>query len=137
MSDLLSQLFSDRGFMPHGMCFQWRPEILWLHVISDLIVAIAYFSIPLVLCVLLYKRRQIPFKWLVILFASFILLCGATHLVSIVVLWNPLYQLQGLMKLATAAVSIATAVVLFPLLPKLLGAVDDLEKRVNRETRVR
>jgi len=123
--------------MPHGMCFQWRPEILWLHVISDLIVAIAYFSIPLVLCVLLYKRRQIPFKWLVILFASFILLCGATHLVSIVVLWNPLYQLQGLMKLATAAVSIATAVVLFPLLPKLLGAVDDLEKRVNRETRVR
>jgi len=123
--------------MPHGMCFQWRPEILWLHVISDLIVAIAYFSIPLVLCVLLYKRRQIPFKWLVILFASFILLCGATHLVSIVVLWNPLYQLQGLMKLATAAVSIATAVVLFPLLPKLLGAVDELEQRVNRETRVR
>ena len=137
MSELLSQLFSDRGFMPHGMCFQWRPEILWLHVISDLIVAIAYFSIPLVLCVLLYKRRQIPFKWLVILFASFILLCGATHLVSIVVLWNPLYQLQGLMKLATAAVSIATAVVLFPLLPKLLGAVDELEQRVNRETRVR
>lgn len=136
MPDLFAQLFSIKGFMPHGMCFQWRPEILWLHVISDLIVAIAYFSIPLVLVVLLYRRQQIPFKWLVILFASFILLCGATHLVSIVVLWNPLYQLQGLMKLATAAVSIATAVILFPLLPRLLSAVDDLEKRTKSEMRV-
>lgn len=136
MPDLFAKLFSIKGFMPHGMCFQWRPEILWLHVISDLIVAIAYFSIPLVLVVLLYRRQQIPFKWLVILFASFILLCGATHLVSIVVLWNPLYQLQGLMKLATAAVSIATAVILFPLLPRLLSAVDDLEKRTKSEMRV-
>lgn len=136
MPDLFAKLFSINGFMPHGMCFQWRPEILWLHVISDLIVAIAYFSIPLVLVVLLYRRQQIPFKWLVILFASFILLCGATHLVSIVVLWNPLYQLQGLMKLATAAVSIATAVILFPLLPRLLSAVDDLEKRTKSEMRV-
>ena len=134
MLDFLVQLFSVRGFMPHGMCFQWQPEILWMHVISDLVVAIAYFSIPFALGFVLYRRRQFPFKWLVALFAAFILLCGTTHVTGIVVLWDPMYRLQGLIKLATAAVSIATAVVLFPMLPKLLSAVDELERRVERET---
>lgn len=134
MLDFFGQLFSIRGFMPHGMCFQWQPEILWMHVISDLVVAIAYFSIPLVLVFVLYRRRQFPFKWLVVLFAAFILLCGTTHVTGIIVLWDPMYRLQGLIKLATAAVSIATAVVLFPMLPKLLSAVDELERQVERET---
>jgi hypothetical protein len=113
------------------MCFQWQPEILWMHVIADLVVAIAYFSIPLTLAFVLYRRRHIPFSWLILLFALFILLCGMTHVVGIIVLWEPVYRLQGLIKLATAAVSIATAVVLFPLLPKLMITAENLEQKLN------
>lgn len=132
MLEYLSKLLSVHGFMPHGMCFQWRPEILWMHVISDLVVALAYFSIPLALAFILLRRRHFPFKWLVGLFAAFILLCGTTHVVGIIVLWDPIYRLQGLIKLATAAVSIATAVVLFPMLPRLIAAIDDLDRQLRR-----
>lgn len=45
MSDFLRRLFSD-DFMPHGHCSFWKPEIAWLHVISDALIALAYCSIP-------------------------------------------------------------------------------------------
>ncbi len=131
MIEFLANILSQKGFMPHGMCFQWQPEILWMHVIADLVVAIAYFSIPVALIIVLYRRRHIPFRWLILLFALFILLCGMTHVVGIIVLWEPIYRLQGLIKLATAAVSIATAVVLFPLLPKLMVAAEKFEQTLE------
>ena len=130
MIEFLTNILSQKGFMPHGMCFQWRPEILWMHVISDLVIAIAYFSIPLALAVVLYRQKHIPFRGLILLFALFILLCGMTHVVSMIVLWEPIYRLQGLIKLATAAVSIATAVVLFPLLPKLMIKAESVERQL-------
>jgi len=135
MHEFLTNALSAQGFMPHGMCFRWQPEILWMHVVSDLIVALAYFSIPLALGIILCRRKTFPFKWLVVLFAAFILLCGSSHVLGIIVLWDPIYRMQGLIKLATAAVSIATAVVLFPMLPRLLGAVDDIEQRMQLENR--
>ncbi len=48
MHHLLAELLSD-GFMPHGNCFLWRPSLVWLHVISDGVTALSYFSIPVAL----------------------------------------------------------------------------------------
>lgn len=31
MSDFLTALFSS-DFMPHGHCYLWKPEIVWLHL---------------------------------------------------------------------------------------------------------
>ena len=131
MIDFLTNILSQNGFMPHGMCFQWQPEILWMHVIADLIIALAYFSIPTALAIVLYRQRRVPFRGLIVLFALFILLCGTTHVVGIIVLWEPVYRLQGLIKLATAAVSIATAVILFPMLPRLMVSAEDFEQRLH------
>ena len=133
MIDFFSKLFSANNFMPHGHCYLWSPEILWMHVISDLIIAIAYFSIPLALGIILMKRRSFPFKWLVGLFGAFIVLCGTTHIIGIVTQWNPIYRFEGIIKLLTAGVSIATAVVLFPILPKLLAAGDELAARLEAD----
>ena len=46
MIDHIEHLFSADGFMPHGMCYLWRPDILGLHVTSDALIVLAYFSIP-------------------------------------------------------------------------------------------
>lgn len=119
--------------MPHGTCYLWQPEILWMHVISDLIIAIAYYSIPLALGIIILKRRTFPFRWLIGLFAAFIILCGTTHIIGIITQWNPIYRVQGLLKLMTAAVSIATAIVIYPLLPKLLAAGEELAERIERD----
>lgn len=117
----VGDFFSSNMFMPHGMCFLWRPELVWLHVISDLVIGISYSSIPLALYLFANKRKDLEFKSVFLMFTAFILLCGATHFFAIVVLWSPHYGAQGLLKLATALVSAVTAFVLWRLMPQALA----------------
>lgn len=60
MPDFFRRLFFD-DFMPHGHCYFWKPEIVWLHVVSDALITLAYYSIPVILLVLVRKRRDLPF----------------------------------------------------------------------------
>ncbi len=120
MLEFFANLFSSKNFMPHGHCYLWRPEILWLHVISDAIIALAYASIPFALGYLVRKRKDLAFNWVFVMFGLFILACGATHLISIWTVWEPIYRLDGLIKAVTAMASIGTAVALWPLIPKVI-----------------
>lgn len=126
----LGAMLDFSGFMPHGMCFLWRPDLLLLHVGSDALIAGAYFSIPSAMLVLLKRRPDMP-RGIFLLFVSFIMLCGITHLATIMVVWYPAYYLEGALKLITAIVSVATAVILWPLIPKAaaMPSREDLEKR--------
>ena len=110
----------NEHFMPHGYCFQWRPEVLWPQVISDGLIAASYYSIPVILLLFVRKRRDIPFNRLVVAFALFILACGTTHLIDIISVWHPLYHLQALVKVITALVSVATVAMLVPAIPQVL-----------------
>src|SRR4051795_926403 len=53
----LSELLSSEGFMPHGMCILWRPDLLWLHAGSDALIALAYYSIPVALIYIVRRRN--------------------------------------------------------------------------------
>ncbi|MCQ8127730.1 bifunctional diguanylate cyclase/phosphodiesterase [Methylomonas rivi] len=106
--------------MPHGACYLWQPAVLWLHVVSDTLIVLAYYSIPFALMYFVYKRADLMYRWIFVLFGAFILLCGTTHLLSIWTIWHPDYWLEGLVKLATALVSIVTAGLIWPLIPRLL-----------------
>ncbi|HET9030161.1 MAG TPA: ATP-binding SpoIIE family protein phosphatase [Candidatus Aquilonibacter sp.] len=122
------------GFMPHGYCLLWKPDLVTLHVASDLGIGLSYFSIPLMLRYFVRKRTDVPFSWIFVMFAAFIGLCGLTHIMNVVTLWDPLYWIDGWLKAATAAVSIATAVTLFPLIPRALSLRSPQElEAVNRE----
>lgn len=113
--------------MPHGYCFSWQQELVWMHVISDVAIALAYYSIPIILFYLVGKRRQsLPFKWVFMMFGLFILLCGTTHLVELITLWYPYYYLEGILKVMTAAVSVATAILLIPIVPKVLELFSEI-----------
>jgi PAS domain S-box-containing protein len=109
------------GFMPHGYCLLWRPALLYLHVFSDLLTAAAYYSIPLALAYFVYRRGDFLFRHVFLLFCFFILACGTTHLLSVWTIWKPIYEVQGIVKLFTALISVGTAVVLWPLLPRALA----------------
>lgn len=128
MENFLDVIFNIERYMPHGYCLLWQPELVWMHVISDVVITLAYFAIPGAIIFLLIKRKQsIPFRWVFVMFALFIVLCGVTHLISVFVLWHPFYYFQGIMKTLTAMVSIATAVLMLPLLPRLLDIFKELE----------
>lgn len=119
MSYLQRLLSAD--FAPHGFCFLWMPEILWLHVVSDALIALAYFAIPTALLILAWRRRELPFPWLFVMFAAFITACGITHLMGIWTMWRPDYGVEGLIKAACAVISLATAALLIPVMPKALA----------------
>lgn len=108
-------------FMPHGHCYFWRPEIVWLHVISDALITLSYYAIPVILLFFMRKRKDFPFPWVLVMFGAFILLCGTTHLMAIITLWDPLYRLDGIIKAATAVVSVLTTIMLIPLVPLALA----------------
>ncbi len=108
-------------FMPHGHCYLWSPEILWINVVADAIITVSYYAIPSVLVYFVAKRRDVPFHWMFIMFGAFIVACGTTHLVSIWTVWHGTYRLEGSIKLVTAILSAATAIALVPLIPKALN----------------
>ena len=113
-------LIEHAAYMPHGYCLFWQPWLVTLFAGSDLLIFLSYSAIPMALILFLRRRPDIRYRHLVALFASFILLCGLTHLVSILTLWVPVYPLHGAVKLVTGAVSMTTAVVLFWLIPALV-----------------
>lgn len=126
-------------FMPHGMCYLWKPELLWLHVVSDAVIAVSYFAIPLALLYLYQqKRHDLPFHWMFLFFAVFIVACGATHAMNIWNVWNPDYWASGAVKAVTAVASLGTAALLIPMLPRVVALKNPEElERMNDELRRR
>jgi PAS domain S-box-containing protein len=134
MVDTFSSYFASGGFMPHGYCFLWAPSLLWVDVASDLITAASYFSIPFVLWYFVKKRADLPFRWIFVMFGVFVLACGTTHLFEAWNIWHTDYWAEAGAKAITAAVSAATAIMLWPLLPKALTIPSNLQlAHANRE----
>lgn len=120
--------------MPHGHCYLWIPGLLWLHVISDVLIGVAYIGISLVLYLLVRKIR-IPFSPVFIAFGLFIVLCGLTHFMNVWTVWNPDYLFAGLVKAGTAAASVATAIGLFFVRPQVEEVIHTA--RLSEERRIK
>lgn len=108
---LLAEILSAR-FMPHAACMADRPGLVLLHALSDTAVALAYFAFPTMLVFLVVGRRRaglgVPFPGAFLLVSSFIVLCGITHTLKVVVLWWPYYWIEGIGTFLTAVGSWAT-----------------------------
>jgi signal transduction histidine kinase len=142
---LLPQRGAPGSLLPHGYCFTWNPGLLWTHVISDSLIGLAYVSIPLTLLHLVRKRTDMPFNWIVLLFATFIVSCGATHWIEVWTVWHPDYWLSASIKVVTATASVLTAAALVYLVPGILAiptvqqltaARDALEEEVRQRRAV-
>lgn len=128
MHDVMTQ------FMPHGMCYLWQPALVATLVLSNGLIAMAYFSIPLLLLYFIGRRPDIPNPLLFTLFAIFILACGTTHLLDIVTIWHPIYWVDAVVRIITAMASVGTAVVMAPLMPRLLrtGTVENYLETMSK-----
>jgi signal transduction histidine kinase/CheY-like chemotaxis protein len=118
--EFFHQLLSQE-YMPHGMCYFWDPAVLWLHAISDGLIAAAYYAIPFLLFYFVRKRRDVAFQGIFVAFGIFIVACGTTHLMGVVTVWNPVYRLEGVIKAITALASVATFAMLVPRMPSLIA----------------
>nr|WKN40277.1 ATP-binding protein [Tunicatimonas sp. TK19036] len=144
--DTITGLLTGEGFVPQGQAYSWQPDILWLHALSDGITGLSYFLIPVAIFFILRRRSDFQFSestfWI---FIAFIVSCGITHFIDIYTIWHPAYRLSGGMKAINAALSIITAVAIWPLIPKFAKASStaslqkanaELQKQIDERVRV-
>jgi ethylene receptor len=105
------------GFWSLDNIFKWQK-------VSDLLIAAAYFSIPLELLYFVAGLRHLlPFRWVLVQFGAFIVLCGLTHLLAAFTYEPHPFMVVLLLtaaKFLTALVSFLTAITLLTLIPQLL-----------------
>lgn len=138
MDSLLQYLFGAASFMPQGDCLLWRPDLVALHALSDGLITVAYLAIPMAILSFLKRSEGLrPVERRVaILFVLFILMCALTHLAEVVTLWIPAYGAEGLIKAATAIVSVYTALTIWSLVPSFLSLLSPGElQQINEELR--
>ncbi len=134
---IVSNLVNTGTLLPHGFCINWTPVLLWLYVISDALIVLAYYSIPFTLIYFVSHRKDLAFSKIFIMFGAFILACGTTHLLGIITLWHPIYWIDAGMKAFTAMISCITAITLIVLMPKALKLPspqqldEEVERRLN------
>eukprot|EP00268_Persea_americana_P020505 TRINITY_DN2067_c1_g2_i1.p1 TRINITY_DN2067_c1_g2~~TRINITY_DN2067_c1_g2_i1.p1 ORF type:complete len:631 (-),score=101.12 TRINITY_DN2067_c1_g2_i1:378-2270(-) len=105
---------------------QWSADELLVkyQYLSDFFIAVAYFSIPLELVYFVQKSAFFPYRWVLMQFGAFIVLCGATHFIN---LWTftmhskTVVLVMTIAKVSTAVVSCATALMLVHIIPDLLS----------------
>jgi len=137
------EILTSPPFMPHGHCYYWTDSLIALHAISDALITLAYYSIPITLLYFVRKRKDLVFHWIYVCFAVFILACGTTHLLEIWNIWHADYWVSGGIKALTALASVPTAILLVKLIPQALAlpspdalqkAYGELEQRVTERT---
>lgn len=138
---LIFELFDVSVFkrigMAHEYCYLREPRLIWLHVTSDVLIGLAYVCISATLAYLVYQAsRDIPFNWVFLAFGLFIVSCGMTHFMEVWVIWEPVYWMSGYVKLVTAIASVATAIALFPLVPKIFRLIDNARKSERRRVEI-
>lgn len=122
------------GFMPHGFCLTWSPELLWLHAGSDALMTLSYIVYPFGIAYFVWKRKDMPYRWLYLgFFIAFILTCASTHFMSIVTIWLPLYWLEGWLKLISSLVAAATAIAIWWVIPRALKLPTPAELQKARD----
>jgi len=119
---MIDSLFSTSlAYMAHGHCYLWQTPLVSLHVTSDTLIALAYFSIPGILIYSVFQREDVPFLNIFILFGAFIILCGIGHLFDVWTLWYPNYWISGIERALTALISCYTAAAMVTLIPQFLS----------------
>ena len=109
--------------IPHGACLEWQPELIWINVVSDAMVALAQFATALLLGYFVARRHRdmrLMFQGVFWAYAVFAALCATSRLLSILVVWVPAYGIEVATKGVLAPVSAAIATGLLLLLPRMM-----------------
>lgn len=133
IGDFFTHIFNTGDWPPRWHCGTWSDFHGWLYIFSDIAIWAAYFAIPVLLFRIVYKRKDIPFSRILVLFIAFIMLCGLTHLMDAIIFWWPAYRLSALLRFATGVISLFTVYALYKIMPIIyrLRTHDQLEAEIE------
>ena len=124
--------------MPRWSCGRWTDVHGWVYIISNLVIGLSYFAIPVLMVYFIRKREETPFKGVFVLFSLFIIFCGITHIIDANMFWFPLYRLNAVVLSITAIISAATVFALYKNLPAAfsLKSPEQLQKIIDEQTAI-
>lgn len=123
--------------MAYGHAYAWQPDLVWFHALSDLVIAIAYFTLPFVLFRIVKRRRDLSVYWLVICFGAFLIASGLSHVTRALNLWQTAFWVEAILKAIAAVLSIPTAILLWRSLSDIMTLPSRRELRVANESLAR
>lgn len=126
MQSLIQIIFGYTNFEPHSVHFiskSGTSYAMWLIVFGNGLAFLAYLLIPIVIIYVIRNRKDLVYNWMVLLFGVFILLCGITHLMHVIIFWYPVYYLDAIIRVTTFIISIATGIMFFYIMPKIVQLV--------------
>ncbi|MEG3988942.1 PAS domain S-box protein [Microcoleus sp. S28C3] len=113
----------NHNFIPQGGCCQWQPQLMGLHAVSDLLIALAYYSIPAILTYFARKQRDVPLSKGLLLLGAWFFCGGTTHLMQVWMLVHPSYWLSSSIAAVTAIISLWAVASLIPSVSQVLALV--------------
>jgi signal transduction histidine kinase/DNA-binding response OmpR family regulator len=130
----MQTLIDFKDFIPHGYCLGWNSSLLWLTVISDAVMTLAYATYPIGIAYFVWKRKDLQYRWLYLtFFNAFILTCASTHFLSLLTIWIPLYWLEACVKAVAATVATATVFAIWWVIPRALKLPSPAELQKARD----
>ncbi|MEG4305616.1 PAS domain S-box protein [Microcoleus sp. D3_18a_C4] len=111
----------NHNFIPQDGCCQWQPQLMGLHAVSDVLIALAYYSIPAILTYYARKQRDVPLSKGFLLLGAWFFCGGTTHLMQVWMLVHPSYWLSSSIAAVTAIISLWAVASLIPWVPPVLA----------------
>jgi PAS domain-containing protein len=134
-ADFFLNLFNTSDFPARWQSGNWTTFHGWMYIISDLMMAVAFISIPLLILRHILKNRcSNKVKSTYVVFGSFLVACGFALLSDAIIFWVPAYRLSALFRLFAGVFSISTLLILVRILPKVfsLKSQHEMEAEVKR-----
>jgi PAS domain S-box-containing protein len=142
LTDFFSKLFDYSDWPPRWDSGKWSDWQGWIYIISDLLIAAAYFTLPIIIIKQLSQKGGAGITKLYYIFTAFMLAGGVTHFLDALSFWYPFYRFNTIVVLLTGIVSWVTVFyiakfyrVLLPGQQKIPGAAKMREEKINEEER--
>ncbi len=134
---LLGRGLENLQFMPHAFCYLGNPTLISVNLVSDLLIGLSYVVISFTLLYMVRASKGgIPFHWMFLAFGTFIIACGGTHFMEAITLWHPVYWMSAYVKVVTAVASVATAIALPLVMPRILANMATVREAEERSVQL-
>ncbi|MEG4073001.1 PAS domain S-box protein [Microcoleus sp. Pol14C2] len=111
----------NHNFILQGGCCQWQAQLMGLHAVSDVLIALAYYSIPAILTYYARKQPDVPLSKAFLLLGAWFFWGGTTHLMQVWMLVHPSEWLSSSIAALTAIISLWALASLIPWISQFLS----------------
>lgn len=118
--DFFSKLFQTENWPARWEWGTWTEFHSWLYILSDLGIWVALFVFPFLLIRFIRKKPTIPLPSVFWTFVAFVIFCGLTYFIDIILFWWPGYRLSTLLRFVTAVILWITIIKFYKYIPTAL-----------------